>query len=447
VALALERDSSATAEALPLVVALVGAALVLVAARPEWIVVLGFALLAYVRDEPAPVDVVFAVLIVAVLFWQRESLRLPPLVSGLLVALAVVTLLSMANADDFGWAVRFEAITLYLIALSICLVSVFASEDLTRRAVTAYIVVAALSALAAAIAVEINIPGRSYLTYGSDDFRAEGLFKDPNVFAPFLVPAAAIVLEEMVRPRLLDWKMRWKLAVFLVLVLGVVLAFSRGAWVNMAVAVSTVVLIYAFRRRGLRAAGRALAVLVVTGLVGFSLLVGTGSLSFFESRSGAQAYDRDRFDTQGAAFERATDHLLGYGPGQVERSLEISAHSLYARLAFEQGLLGVFLIVLLALVTLGFAVLLVARDANVHGIGSVALLGAWLGMLANSIVIDTLHWRHLWIVAALIWAGYAQYRLRAQERVSRSHTRGLAGNLESGAGGPGANGSRGRSTA
>jgi hypothetical protein len=211
-AFALERVPSVVAESLPFAFALLGVALFLAAARPEWVVVLGFALLAFVRQEPAPVDVVFAVLLVAVLFWRRESLRLPPLVSVLLFALAVVTLLSMVNADDFGRAIRFEAITLYMIALGVCLTTVFASADLTRRAVSAYIIVAALSALAAAIALEIGIPGGTYLIYGSNNLRAQGLFKDPNVFAPFLVPAAVIVLEEMVRPRLLGWRMRWKLA-------------------------------------------------------------------------------------------------------------------------------------------------------------------------------------------------------------------------------------------
>jgi hypothetical protein len=430
-AFALERVPSVVAESLPFAFALLGVALFLAAARPEWVVVLGFALLAFVRQEPAPVDVVFAVLLVAVLFWRRESLRLPPLVSVLLFALAVVTLLSMVNADDFGRAIRFEAITLYMIALGVCLTTVFASADLTRRAVSAYIIVAALSALAAAIALEIGIPGGTYLIYGSNNLRAQGLFKDPNVFAPFLVPAAVIVLEEMVRPRLLGWRMRWKLAVFIVLTLGIVLAFSRGAWVNMAVAVATVVLIYTFRRRGLRAAAKALAVLLVSALVGLSLLIGTGSLGFFESRSGEQSYDQSRFGAQGVAFDRTADHVFGYGPGQVEGALHISAHSLYARLAFEQGLLGISIIILLGVVTLVFALLLVARDQDIHGIGSAALLGAWLGMLANSLVIDTLHWRHLWIVAALIWAGYAQHRLRAQKRFS-SPAGGLAGALEAG---------------
>jgi hypothetical protein len=33
------------------------------------------------------------------------------------------------------------------------------------------------------------------------------------------------------------------------------------------------------------------------------------------------------------------------------------------------------------------------------------LLAAWVGLLANSVFVDTLHWRHLWILAGLIWAG------------------------------------------
>jgi hypothetical protein len=36
-------------------------------------------------------------------------------------------------------------------------------------------------------------------------------------------------------------------------------------------------------------------------------------------------------------------------------------------------------------------------------VGSAAALGAWCGLLANSAFVDTLHWRHLWLVAALVW--------------------------------------------
>ncbi len=368
----------------------------------------------FVRQEPAPVDIVFAILILAALVSRRQWLRLPQAVSLLLVALAVVTLLSMVNAEGFSDAVRYEVITLYLIALAAWLTGVFGNAELTRRAITVYIVAAAASALVALVALEVALPGRVYLVYGQEGLlRAQGLFKDPNVFAPFLVPAAVIVLEEIARPRLLDWRLRWKLATFVMLAAGVVFAFSRGAWLNMAVAVATVILVYTVRRRGLHRAAKAAVVVLAAGLVGFILLLATGSLRFFESRSVGQAYDQERFGTQAEAFNRITDHLLGYGPGQVETFLERSAHSLYVRLAFEQGLVGALILFLLIAVTTVFAVSLVARDRDVHGVGSVALLGAWLGLLVNSLVIDTLHWRHLWIVAALIWAGYALSRSHA----------------------------------
>jgi MFS family permease len=41
--------------------------------------------------------------------------------------------------------------------------------------------------------------------------------------------------------------------------------------------------------------------------------------------------------------------------------------------------------------------------ADAHGVGAAALLGAWCGLLVNGAFVDTLHWRHLWLVAALIW--------------------------------------------
>ena len=57
--------------------------------------------------------------------------------------------------------------------------------------------------------------------------------------------------------------------------------------------------------------------------------------------------------------------------------------------------------------TLGFAARNAALGRDTYGIGSAALLAAWCGVVANSAFVDTLHWRHLWLVAALIWAGTA----------------------------------------
>jgi hypothetical protein len=76
------------------------------------------------------------------------------------------------------------------------------------------------------------------------------------------------------------------------------------------------------------------------------------------------------------------------------------------------------LVLVLLVVTAGLAFVLAARDGDIAGVGGAALLGSWLGLIANSAFVDTLHWRHLWLVAALIWAGYAALssRVPAPER-------------------------------
>lgn len=398
------------ARLLPIGAAVLVGATYLAFARPTVLIVGGFALLGFVRFEPAPVDLVFALLMVTSLLAGRVHPQLPVVVGAPLALLAALTILSAMNATDAARAARFEVITLYLLALAVWLTSVFRDRGVTQLAMKAYVAVAAATAVVSAVALEIGFPGGDFLLF--DGFRAEGFFKDPNVFGPFLVPAAAIVLEEFVRPRLFGWRRSVLLVVFLSLLAGILVAYSRAAWLNLAIALGTVVLVYAWRRGGFGAALKAVAVLAFAGAAGIGLLVATGSFTFLEQRSAIQLYDAERFQTQSAALSRMTELVFGHGPGQVETALDYAAHSLYLRVGFEQGVLGALLVLVLLLVTAGLAFVLAARDGDVAGVGGAALLGSWLGLTANSAFVDTLHWRHLWLVAALIWAGYAALSAR-----------------------------------
>lgn len=402
------------ARLLPLGATVLIAATYLAFARPAILIVGGFALLGFVRFEPAPVDLVFALLMVTSLLAGRVRPQLPVVAAVPLALLAALTILSALNATDGARAARFELITLYLIALAVWLTSVFRDRGITQLALEAYVLAGAATAVVSAVALELGFPGGDFLLF--DEFRAEGFFKDPNVFGPFLVPAAAIVLEDLVRPRLFGWRRPVLVAVFLALLAGILVAYSRAAWLNLAVALGTVILVYAWRRGGLGSAVKAITLLAVAGTAGIGLLVATGSLTFLEERSGIQLYDADRFRTQSSALSRMTELVFGHGPGQVESSLDYAAHSLYLRVGFEQGVPGAVLIVVLLAVTAGLALVLAARDTDVAGVGGAALLGSWLGLVANSAFVDTLHWRHLWLVAALIWAGYATLSSRAPVR-------------------------------
>src|SRR5262249_4590301 len=157
-------------------------------------------------------------------------------------AFALLTLLSAFNALDIGRALVFEATTLYLLCLAVWLTGVLRDRELARQAVKAYVITAILSAVVGVLATKAPLPGMGLFRY--DPQRAEALFKDPNVFGPFLVPAAAICLEELGRPRLLGWSTRRTVVAMLALVAGVLVAFSRAGWLNLAIAFASVVLIY-----------------------------------------------------------------------------------------------------------------------------------------------------------------------------------------------------------
>jgi O-antigen ligase len=237
--------------------------------------------------------------------------------------------------------------------------------------------------------------------------RAQGLFKDPNVFGPFLVPAALILMEETVAPRLLRFRLPMKLVLLSVLTVGVVFSFSRAAWLNLAVGVLVLLTVLALRRGGARRALTLLAVALVAGAALVAVVEATSATDFLSQRAALQDYDTQRFGAQASGIEIAERHPLGLGPGQFERVSDLSAHSTYVRALAEEGILGVLLLLGLLVLTLGFAARNVALGVDTYGIGSAALLAAWCGLLANSFFVDTLHWRHLWLVAALIWAGTA----------------------------------------
>jgi O-antigen ligase len=387
---------------LPVLIVLAGAVLVMAISHPVAVTVAAVTLFAAVRFEPAPSDLLILCLVGGSALRGRIPTRVPPGVALLLMAFIATQFASMVNAPDTTRAVTYAGTTLYLVLGAAWLSGAVSDRRLTRLATKGYVVAATLSALAAVAALKLHVPGGSPLVYL--DSRAQGLFKDPNVFGPFLVPAAAIVLEDIQRPRLLGWSARRLVLVLSVLIAGIVFAFSRAAWLNLAIACTLVVGFAIWRAGGLRVALRSTSALAACGLAGFSLLAATGSLGFLSQRSQVEAYDASRFANQAFAFDRATVHVFGYGPGQAETTLPLSTHSAYIRAVYEQGLPGLAVFVGLLLATLLIGLHAAIRDDDLHGVGSAALVGSFAGILANGAFVDTIHWRHMWLIAALIWA-------------------------------------------
>lgn len=385
-------------------VALLGV-LALALARYDLAVALGFLLIGVVRIEPAPPDAVFSIVIAVAVVTGRFRLDRVPLLAGGVVGLfLVLNLLSAVEAVDPRRAALFLSITLYLAVFGLWLTGYVDSERHVRIVLRAYLAAALISAAIGLLALFFPIPGRElFLSFGC--CRAQALFADPNVFGPFLVPAALFLIEEMLKPRLLAIRNSVAVTMLLLLVLGVLFSYSRAAWLNLGVGLVVLLVVLSLRRGGGKRALAAVAVLMSAGTVAVAVTAATGSIGFLEQRAAFQQYDVERFGAQRTGIDLAGQHPFGIGPGQFEVVLPIASHSLYVRTLAEQGLLGLVAMLVLMIVTLIYAARNIVLGRDTYGLGSAALFAAWCGILANSFFVDTLHWRHLWMVAALIWVG------------------------------------------
>lgn len=382
-----------------------GSMAALALARYEAAVALGFVLLGVVRVEPAPSDGVFAMVMALALVTGRFDIKRVPLTAFALVGLLLgLNLLSTVEALDPAVAARYFTITLYLAVFTIWFTGYLHTKARARLVTVSYVIGAVVVAVPSTLALFAPIPGGELLVT-SDGLRAQGLFKDPNVYGPFLIPPALILLEELIRPRLLRFRTSTKAIMFMALLVGVLFSYSRAAWVSTVVAVAVMLAVMALRRGGGRRAATILVVLALAAGLSVLMLAATSSLGFLEERASFQSYDSERFGAQRTGIALAERYPFGIGPGQFELVSEVSTHSTYVRVLAEQGLLG--LVVVLSLVI--FTLVLASRNAvlgrSTYGIGSAALLAIWVGLVVNSFVVDTLHWRHLWVIAGMIWAG------------------------------------------
>lgn len=179
--------------------------------------------------------------------------------------------------------------------------------------------------------------------------------------------------------------------------LGVLTSLSRGAWANLCVALLAWWLLRPRKRIWLPP-----VFLLLIGGVGISIAAIPDNP--IAQRLGLMPYDEDRFSTQIEALSLALAMPLGYGPGLSEVRLSYATHNTYVRFLAEVGWLGLFFWLLILGVSLIWALFQGLKQRSLwHEVYFVALLG----IAVESLVIDTLHWRHLWLLLGLVWARHA----------------------------------------
>jgi len=218
--------------------------------------------------------------------------------------------------------------------------------------------------------------------------RMTGLFKDPNVLGPFLIPTILICIHLW----LVQGKFRWLVMMGLGLV-GVFLSYSRAAW-GAALASIIVFSLGTVRVRKAIAVIGAVAIVISVAIACSS--VDDGSL-FKERAQLFQPYDNDRFDVHTKILVNVVNYPFGMGPGQIENNYMIAAHSTYLRALGEGGVmfLFIFAFLLYRATKVGFSTRFASRLEDRHF--AWMSIATMLSILIAGIVVDTMHWRHMWL--------------------------------------------------
>ena len=201
------------------------------------------------------------------------------------------------------------------------------------------------------------------------------------------------------------------------------LSFSRGAWVNLAIGVAA----YGYLSFVTSDTNLHRLKLVLVAALGAIALLGLIAVVLHSPELGeqltsraslTQSYDvgpEGRFGGQWKAATLAVTHPFGIGALQfTARYHDEDVHNVYLNMFLNAGWVGgfVYLALILTTVVLGFSHLL--RRCPTQNM-FIVVYAAFLGVIVEGLIIDTDHWRHVYLILALLWGMMAVPTTRASE--------------------------------
>lgn len=358
--------------------------------------------------EPAPFELIALLLMLAHAaqhVHEQRWQRIAPLTANMLLLLVLFAILQFVpvalQAHSPVQSAFYAGVTTMLILIGLHLGQLHDRRDVrffdflagyaAAALLTAVLALVSLHPLGAAI-------GGDFLLWD----RPRVFFKDPNVLGPYLVPASVLFLEGAARRR--GGRALLFVLFAIVCAAGTLASASRAAWINLGIALA----IY-----GLLGSGRQKAVLAFAALIVAAAAIplgavldggGSDALQLYSGRMQLQEYDSDRFTVAAEAFELGLRYPAGVGPGEIATYLGAGAgmdpHNTYVRIWAENGpvAMGLFAVILLLMLAHALQERLAAGRWDAALVCALALLA---GALVNASVVDTLHWRHFWVIFAV----------------------------------------------
>lgn len=371
----------------------------------SWLLFATILISPFVFIEPSPYEALVGLLALGAI---SAGISLDRSVLPLLILLLLWTVggaFSLMPVVDDSKSVMFLLVSVYLQMSAVLFACLFREDTVARLSIlrTAYVLAAALTALIGILAYFKAIPAADMFVVNG---RASGTFKDPNVFAPFLILPLLFLIQAILdqgpRPRYL--------MASLVILLGLFLSFSRGAWGHFALSAALMLALMFITTHSARFRARligftAVSIFALAGLLAVVVSFSAVGDMFAERASLVQSYDAGesgRFGRQATSLHELLERPNGVGPLQFGKHFGHDAHNQYLNTFFSYGWLGgsAYLTVVVLTLVVGFRALLVRTPWQPTLIATYA---TFVGLAAESAIIDTDHWRHYYLVLGVIW--------------------------------------------
>jgi len=242
--------------------------------------------------------------------------------------------------------------------------------------------------------------------------RAQGTFKDPNVLSTFLVAPAIFIMQDFMlgkvrRPILSGLAL-------LIILGGIFLAFSRGAWAVTAGSIFLLALFTFIITPSARLRTRIIlitisGVLFVAVMIPVLLSIPSIQVMFAERASLVQPYDggeTGRFANQLRSIPLLMASPNGFGPFQFALIFGEDPHNVYINAFAAYGWLGgiSYLLLILSTIYAGLRAMFTETPWRDHAI---AFFVPLFMIILQGLQIDTDHWRHFYLLLGVTWGLFA----------------------------------------
>ena len=367
----------------------------------------------FVAIEPSAFEFMFPI---ALLVFADGGMlfdrALSPLVLTLLVwsSSGFLTLIPWVGERE---SVTFIFITLYICLATILFAAIVAQKPLARMATirSGYVAAGVMSAMLG-VAGYFDIAGAGeYFTLNE---RAMGFFKDPNVFAPFLVPPIIWLVQDLFLKR---GRALLSLAGLVVLFVGLLLSFSRGAVIDCMLSLAMLLALLFLTADSGHARARALAMTAIVAtlialIVAAVLAIPEVRQLALERATLAEDYDsgpQGRFGNQARSIPLLLERPFGFGPLRFGHIFPQDPHEVFISAFASFGWSGGVAFMAFAAITIYVGWRLCFRRSPFQA----ESVGLWAGLfpqVLQGVQIDTSHWRHLFVLCGCL------YGLAAAER-------------------------------